>query len=96
MNYVVVGGGGFIGSNLSEALLYNQNQVVVVDHPNALFLKKLYNLGASIITGDFCDEETLKKALSKALRDSLDLFHRVVNDLLVTVEKLERMGISTS
>lgn len=38
----------------------------------------------------------IKKALSKALRDSLDLFHRVVNDLLVTVEKLERMGISTS
>lgn len=65
MNYVVVGGGGFIGSNLSEALLYNQNQVVVVDHPNALFLKKLYNLGATIITGDFGDEEIIKKALSQ-------------------------------
>jgi len=38
----------------------------------------------------------IKKALSKALRDSLDLFHRVVNDILVTVVKLEMMGISTS
>lgn len=38
----------------------------------------------------------IKKALSKALRDSLDLFHRVVNDILVTVVKLEMMGISTN
>ncbi|CAD8107345.1 unnamed protein product [Paramecium sonneborni] len=38
----------------------------------------------------------IKKALSKTLKDSLDLFHRVINDILVTVVKLEMMGISTN
>jgi hypothetical protein len=33
---------------ISEALLYNQNQVVVVYHPHAKFLKKLYNLVQTI------------------------------------------------
>lgn len=34
------------------------------------------------------------RALSKTLRDSLDLYHRTVNDILVTVIKLEKMGVS--
>lgn len=34
------------------------------------------------------------RALSKTLRDSLDIYHRTVNEILVTVVKLEKMGIS--
>lgn len=34
------------------------------------------------------------RALSKTLRDSLDLYHRTINDILVNVIKLEKMGIS--
>jgi ABC-type antimicrobial peptide transport system permease subunit len=34
------------------------------------------------------------RALSKTLRDSLDLYHRVLNEASVQVLKLERMGLS--
>lgn len=34
------------------------------------------------------------RALSKTLRDSLDLYHRTINAILVSVVKLEKMGIS--
>ena len=36
----------------------------------------------------------IRRALSKTLRDSLDLYHRAVNGIVVTVMKLEKMGIS--
>ena len=36
------------------------------------------------------------RALSKTLRDSLDLYHRVVNIMAVRVMKLEKLGISFS
>lgn len=36
----------------------------------------------------------ITRALSKTLRDSLDLYHRTVNDIFVTVIKLEKMGVS--
>ncbi|CAD8092165.1 unnamed protein product [Paramecium primaurelia] len=36
----------------------------------------------------------IKQALSTALRDSLNLFHKVVNNIVVTVMRLEKIGIS--
>lgn len=36
----------------------------------------------------------IMRALSKTLRDSLDLYHRTVNDIYVNVVKLEKMGVS--
>ena len=36
----------------------------------------------------------IKRALGKALRDSLNLFHRVSNEVFVSVVKLEQMGMS--
>lgn len=38
----------------------------------------------------------IRRALSKTLRDSLDLYHRNVNNMNVTILKLEKMGISIS
>lgn len=37
---------------------------------------------------------TIKKALSKKIRDSLDIFHTGVNEVVVSVIKLEHYGIS--
>jgi hypothetical protein len=37
---------------------------------------------------------TVKKALSKKIRDSLDIFHTGVNEVVVSVIKLEHYGIS--
>jgi hypothetical protein len=34
------------------------------------------------------------RALSKTLRDSLDLYHRVVDEITVSVVKLEKLGLS--
>lgn len=36
----------------------------------------------------------IQRAMSKTLRDSLDLYHRVVNEISVSVQKLEKLGIS--
>lgn len=36
----------------------------------------------------------IQRAMSKTLRDSLDLYHRVVNEISVQVQKLEKLGVS--
>lgn len=36
----------------------------------------------------------IKRALGKTLRNSLDLYHRSINEMTVHVIKLEKMGIS--
>jgi UDP-glucose 4-epimerase len=66
MNCVVIGGGGFIGSHLSESLLNQQNEVVVFDRPNAKYLNELAKQGASVITGNFLVKDIVKKALQSA------------------------------
>lgn len=38
----------------------------------------------------------IRKALSKTLRDSLDLYNRVVSEMHISVEKLEKLGLSFS
>lgn len=36
----------------------------------------------------------IKRALSKNLRESLDMYHRSVNELQVSIKRLEEMGFS--
>lgn len=36
----------------------------------------------------------VKRAMSQTLKDSLDLYHRVISNLTVTILKLEKMGLS--
>lgn len=50
MNYLITGGAGFIGSNVSKGLIENGNTVVIVDN---LFRGKLSNI-ANIIDNDNC------------------------------------------
>lgn len=64
MRYLVIGGGGFIGSHLCEGLLAGGNNVTVFDRPNARYLKILTKKGAKIISGDFLDVDAVEQALS--------------------------------
>ena len=57
MNCIVLGGGGFIGSHLSEALLDRMDRVTVFDRANAPYLDLLSRKGAVIVTGNFLDIE---------------------------------------
>lgn len=66
MNHTVLGGGGFIGSHLVEALLSLGNNVTVLDRPQSLYLNKVKKAGARIIKGDFLNIHDLKSAITNA------------------------------
>ncbi len=73
MNCVVMGGGGFIGSHLTEALLAKYDQVTVFDKPSAPYLELLSHKGADIVVGDFSQPSQLQKALI----DTSTVFHLI-------------------
>ena len=64
MKCVVMGGGGFIGSHLSEVLLARGHEVTVFDRPEARFMNDLERAGASLSTGDFLRPDDINKAIS--------------------------------
>jgi len=53
-------------------------------------------LGVSmgIILPFLANIEPIQRAVSKNLRVSLDLYHRSINELVVTMTRLENMGMS--
>ncbi len=63
MNCVVFGGGGFIGSHLSEALLNQNNKVTVFEKPGAPYLDLLKKKGAAIVLGNFLEPSDVKNVL---------------------------------
>lgn len=63
MRCVIVGGGGFIGSHLCEALLAEGHEVTVLDREGAPNLETLRHAGATISIGDFFNTEDLRRAL---------------------------------
>jgi UDP-glucose 4-epimerase len=74
MNCVVFGGGGFIGSHLSEALLKQQDKTTVFDRADAPYLDLLARQGASIITGNFLDPEDWRRTINE-----VDLVYHLVS-----------------
>lgn len=65
--------------------------------------KTTYNLGAVALIISCCiglfipiisNIIPIQRALSKTLRDSLDLYHRSINEFKVEILKLERLGLS--
>lgn len=66
MNCVVIGGGGFIGSHLAEALVNNQNEVTAFDRPGASYLNELSKKGVKIAAGNFFVAEDLQRAFKNA------------------------------
>ena len=73
MRYLILGGGGFLGSHLSQTLLAAGHKVKIFDSPNARYLEIARQLGAEIVIGDFLNP----RDLSKALIECDQIFHLV-------------------
>ena len=63
MKCIVIGGGGFIGSHLSEALLAEGHKVTVFDRGRSANLEMLKQKGATFCLGDFFNIDDLQRAL---------------------------------
>jgi len=64
MNCIVIGGGGFIGSHVTEGLLRQGHAVVVFDRPGAPYLQLLAEQGATITLGNLFESSDLLNALT--------------------------------
>ena len=63
MKCVIMGGGGFIASHLSDALLAEKHDVHVFDRTEARYLEYSRQRGADIITGDFSNRDDIRRAI---------------------------------
>ena len=54
----------------------------------------IFGVGIGILMPILSNLLTIKKAMAKKIRDSLDIFHNSVNETVVSVIKLEQYGIS--
>ena len=63
MKCVIFGGGGFIGSHLSEALIEDGHDVSIFDRPDARYLENSRQQGANILTGDFFNPSDISRAI---------------------------------
>ncbi|MBI1792907.1 MAG: NAD-dependent epimerase/dehydratase family protein [Chloroflexi bacterium] len=63
MKCVIMGGGGFIGSHLSETLLADGHGVTIFDRPEARYMEYSRQKGARVITGDFFNPGDLSQAI---------------------------------
>jgi UDP-glucose 4-epimerase len=73
MKIVVLGGGGFVGSHLSEKLMEMGHAVNVFDQPKTRYLEYLQRKGAEIFTGDFLNSADV----SHAMKDCDIVFHLI-------------------
>jgi UDP-glucose 4-epimerase len=60
---LVLGGGGFIGSHLAEALVRTGHRVKIFDRPRVESLRLFEDPGYQIYTGDFLNPDDLARAL---------------------------------
>jgi len=63
---VVIGGAGFIGSNLVRELLNLNNEVIVLDNFSSGSIKNLKDMACQIIDGDITDFELVQRVLRGA------------------------------
>ena len=61
---LVIGGGGFIGSHVSEVFLLQGHSVQIVDKTKGKYDPYLQELGAEFIYGDFTDDSLMDKCIS--------------------------------
>ncbi len=89
MNYLVLGGAGFIGSHVVDALLAAGHKVRVLEHPQS----KLDNLApvleeVDLYLGDFADSSSLP-ALLETVLDGVDLIIHLVSTVLPASSNLK-------
>lgn len=63
VNCIIFGGGGFLGSHLTEKFLEKGYDVTAFDKPDAPFLDELRMKGANILKGDFFNNSDLDNVL---------------------------------
>ncbi len=63
MRCIVIGGGGFIGSHVCEALLAEGHEVTVFDRAGAPNLERLKQKGVTLCIGDFFHQVDIQRAL---------------------------------
>ena len=90
MRCVIIGGGGFIGSHLSEALLTSGHEVTVFDRPEARYLEYSHRQGASLLYRGLLNPDDISRAVS----GSDVVYHlasttvpKTSNDILPTMSK---------
>ena len=66
MKCAVLGGGGFMGSHLAEALLRSGHEVTTLDRPQSRYLDQVKEAGAEVIQGDFLNQYDLNMAIAGA------------------------------
>lgn len=97
MNYLVLGGAGFIGSHVVDALLLAGHRVRVLEHPQSI----LDNLAPvrdqiELCFGDFADSSNLSGILATVL-DGVDLVIHLVSTVLPASSNLNpRYDIETN
>lgn len=64
MKTAILGGGGFLGSHITDALISAGHQVTVFDLPEAQYLKYCDEKGANIITGNFLNIDSVRDAIA--------------------------------
>jgi len=80
MKCAILGGGGFMGSHLGQALLALGHELTVFDRPEARFLDELRRTGARIFVGDFLKVDDIRRALS----DTEVVYHLVSTSVPLT------------
>lgn len=63
MKVLVIGGAGFIGSNLTERLVIEGHDVIVLDNLSVGSYNNLVDVSCTLIIGDMNDEDLLRKCL---------------------------------